>query len=201
MKDMSDMKPDRYVGPAQTAGRSFMARNITGVTAGRPLRKTTVVAIKYPRANWRNPMRKMLVLFLIIFPVSNAVAQTPSQVYEEYNNKMISGFSFEEKLSYFSKQKSEKIQNALNEAMKKYGLSRSEAIDASTKHPAAYGKCYPITLVEEKITGDQATVTYTQKYDCEGDPLPKAPQKRRIKMVNEDGWKIDKIAMVFESGP
>lgn len=146
-------------------------------------------------------MRKMLVLFLIIFPISNAEAQTPGQVYEEYNNKMISGFSFEEKLSYFSKQKSAEIQNALNEAMEKYDLSRSEAIDASTKYPAAYAKCYPISLMEEKITGDQATVTYTQKYDCKGDPLPNAPQKRRIKMVNEDGWKIDKITFVLESGP
>lgn len=93
------------------------------------------------------------------------------------------------------------MQNSLNETMKKYDMPRSEAIDALIKYPAAYARCYPISLIEEKITGNQATVIYTQKYDCKGDPIPNAPQKRRIKMVNEEGWKIDKITMVFESGP
>lgn len=146
-------------------------------------------------------MKKMLILFLIIFPVSYAEAQTPSQVYEEYNDRIIAGLSFEERLPYFSERRSAAMQNSLNETMKKYDMPRSEAIDALIKYPTGYVRCLSMSLVEEEITDNQATMTYANKDICDRDPALKIAQKRVITMVDEEGWKIDKIQMRFVSGP
>lgn len=142
-------------------------------------------------------MRKILVLFLIIFPVSYAEAQTPSQVYEEYNSRVISGASFEEGILYFSKRKWAKVEDAIAEVMKQGEKSRSEVIEIATTASQRIEKCMSISLLEEKITDDRATVIYTQKDDCNKDPSLTVADKRIIRMVNEDGWKIDEIEMAF----
>jgi hypothetical protein len=73
---------------------------------------------------------KPVVLGVVAITVfSCSPEKSPSQVYSEYNDKVIEGISFEEDKSYFSKRKQIEVESKFPQYMKKMNKSKAQVIE------------------------------------------------------------------------
>lgn len=131
----------------------------------------------------------LLAVFILISGCS--ADRTPSQTYNEYNSKVISGLGFEDEKAYFTKRKVNEIESKFPQYMKTMNKSREEVISFYSKFTREHAKCKELTLVVENIDGDVANLEYSQKDICGNQSSTQ--EKQLIRMKNEDGWKIDDI--------
>lgn len=75
--------------------------------------------------------------------------------------------------------------------MKKMNKTRDEAIRVYLEFSQAVASCKQIELAEETVKGNVARLTYKQTDVC-GNISP-AQETQRIRLVNENGWKIDEV--------
>ena len=75
--------------------------------------------------------------------------------------------------------------------MKQMGKSHTEVIEVYLNVSREVARCKEITLVSEVIDANIAILEYSQKDICGNESSSQENQK--IKMVNENGWKIDDI--------
>ena len=121
------------------------------------------------------------------------MSDDPAAVYEAYNDKVVSGLSFEVEKTYFSKRKVGTLDQKIADMMERTGKTEQEVIELYQSVSTATAKCRDITLENKEISGDTALLTYAQKDTCDPDNSP-GPQK--VRMVLEDGvWKIDEIVI------
>ncbi len=130
---------------------------------------------------------------LFILPLVAFADTSPRDVYEKYNSKVKAGISFEEEKSYFTQRKQDEVVSKIPRYMKQLNKSRSEVIEFYLDITMNTAKCKAITLTNESIDGDTANLEYSQKDICGN--RSSSPQKQKIKMIKENGWKIDKIAI------
>ena len=142
-------------------------------------------------------MKHIAALSLMLLLIACGEKKPPAEIYQEYNNRVISGLPFDEEIAYFSKRKALEIEEAIAKAMQQSNKTRPEIIAVFNSMAQKIEKCMSISLLEEMIDGNQATVTFSQKDTCNQDPDLKVAGKRIISMVDEDGWKIDEIDMAF----
>ena len=135
---------------------------------------------------------KLLSLTLVILFLGGCSAEkSPSQVYNEYNSKVINGIGYDEDKAYYSKRKQEEVESQLPQYMEQMNKSRDEVIELYLSFSREVAKCKEITLVKEVIEGDTALLEYSQKDIC-GNESP-SPEKQDVRMVKEGGWKIDDV--------
>lgn len=130
---------------------------------------------------------------LFILPLVAFADTSPRDVYEKYNSKVKAGISFEEEKSYFTQRKQDEVVSKIPRYMKQLNKSRSEVIEFYLDITMNTAKCKAITLTNESIDGDTANLEYSQKDICGN--RSSSPQKQKIKMIKENGWKIDKIVI------
>ncbi len=137
------------------------------------------------------PAKYIILLFIISQLIGCSSEKSPSQVYDEYNMKVINGLSFEEDKAYYSKRKQEEVESKFPQYMKQMGKSHTEVIEVYLNVSREVARCKEITLVSEVIDANIAILEYSQKDICGNESSSQENQK--IKMVNENGWKIDDI--------
>jgi len=73
--------------------------------------------------------------------------------------------------------------------MKQWNKTKEEVIDIFLDFSQSMLKCKKITLLNESINGKTAILTYTQTDICSNS----SDQKQTVKLINENGWKIESI--------
>ena len=135
----------------------------------------------------------------VLFPLSLLVLaactpdKLPSQIYEEYNSKVIQGIDFDDEKAYFTKRKQEEVEAKMPQYMESMNKTRVEVIKVYLDFSRGLAKCKEIALVKEEITGNTATLEYSQKDICGNEST--SQEKQSIRMINENGWKIDDVVV------
>ena len=117
----------------------------------------------------------------------------PSQIYEEYNSRVIQGIDFDDEKAYFTKRKQEEVEAKMPQYMESMNKTRVEVIKVYLDFSRGLAKCKEIDLVKEEITGNTATLEYSQKDICGNEST--SQEKQSIRMINENGWKIDDVVV------
>ena len=134
----------------------------------------------------------LLSLSLLILSACTA-DKPPSQIYEEYNAKVIQGIDFDDEKTYFTKRKQEEVEAKMPQYMESMNKTRAEVIKIYLDFSRGLAKCKEIALVKEDITGNTATLEYSQKDICGNEST--SQEKQSIRMINENGWKIDDVVV------
>lgn len=132
-----------------------------------------------------------VLLAVLIFSGGCSADKTASRTYNEYNSKVISGLEFDDEKAYFTKRKVNEVESKFPQYMKKMEKSREEVIEFYSKFSREHAKCKELTLVRENINGNLANLEYSQNDICGNQSSTQ--EKQLIRMINEDGWKIDGI--------
>ena len=119
--------------------------------------------------------------------------KSPSQIYEEYNSKVIQGIGFDDDKAYFTKRKQEEVEAKMPQYMESMNKTRVEVIKVYLDFSRGLAKCKEIILIKEEITGNTATLEYSQKDICGNEST--SQEKQSIRMINENGWKIDDVVV------
>ena len=133
----------------------------------------------------------LLLISLTLLAMGCAREKSPSQVFSEYNAKVIEGIDYEADKAYYSKRKQADVESKLPQYMERMSKSREEAIRFYLDFSRSVAKCKEIHLVNEAIEGNTARLEYSQKDVCGNEST--SPEKQTVKMIKEDGWKIDDI--------
>ena len=136
-------------------------------------------------------MRIILILTLFFSVIGCGEQKSPSNIYEEYNSKVITGLSFDEEKMYFSTQKIAEVESSFPRYMAQMKKSKDEVIDFYLKLSQSVAKCKAITLIEENIADDHAVLIYSQSDICNSQSSD--DEKQIINLVNENGWKISSV--------
>lgn len=124
---------------------------------------------------------------------SCSVEKSPSQVYIEYNSRVIAGISFDDEKVYFSKRKQQEVESKMPQYMKQMNKSRDEVIAVYLEFSKGLAKCKEISLVSEVIETEKASLEFSQKDTCGNEST--STEKQVVKMVKEGGWKIDDVVI------
>lgn len=140
-------------------------------------------------------MRRYSFAALLILSLGACASpRDPSDVYEEYNQRVIAGMSFEEEMDYFTSRKRQEVEQQLPEMMSRTGRTRAEVIDVYQDFSRQMAKCTEITLAEERIEEATAYLVYDQRDTCGSESgTNEAGGKQSVRLVDEDGWKIDEV--------
>ena len=124
---------------------------------------------------------------------SCSLEKSPSQVYIEYNSRVIAGLSFDDEKVYFSKRKQQEVESKMPQYMKQMTKSRNEVIAVYLEFSKSLAKCKEISLVSEVIETKKASLEFSQKDICGNEST--STEKQVVKMVKEGGWKIDDVVI------
>ena len=122
-----------------------------------------------------------------------SVEQSPSQVYIEYNSRVIAGISFDDEKVYFSKRKQQEVESKMPQYMKQMNKSRDEVIAVYLEFSKGLAKCKEISLLSEAIATETASLEFSQRDVCGNESI--STEKQVVKMVKEGGWKIDDVVI------
>ena len=122
-----------------------------------------------------------------------SVEQSPSQVYIEYNSRVIAGINYDDEKFYFSKRKRQEVESKMPQYMKQMNKSRDEVIAVYLEFSKALAKCKEISLLSESIATETASLEFSQRDVCGNESI--STEKQVVKMVKEGGWKIDDVVI------
>lgn len=133
-------------------------------------------------------MRKIITLVLFINLIGCGGKGSPSELYEEYNSKVINGVPFDEEKKYYSKSKLKRLEETFPKYMEQMNKSKEEVIEFYQEFSQSVAKCKSIKLIEEERSGNNVTLVYLQKDICNNES--RHDEKQTVTMINENGWKI-----------
>ena len=136
-------------------------------------------------------MNRTLILGVIFILIGCGESDSPSSVYEAYNSKVIDGISFEEEKKFYSIKKLAEMEASFPRYMAQMKKSREEVIEFYQEFSQSVAKCKSIKLVDENESVEHVILIYSQIDTCSNKSADK--EKQVIKMVNENGWKIDSV--------
>jgi len=122
-----------------------------------------------------------------------SVEQSPSQVYIEYNTRVMAGINFDDEKVYFSKRKQQEVESKMPQYMKQMNKSRDEVIAIYLAFSKGLAKCKEISLISESIATETASLEFSQRDVCGNEST--SIEKQVVKMVKEGGWKIDDVVI------
>lgn len=117
---------------------------------------------------------------------------TPDETYREYYQRVIKGINYEDGKRYHSKAFTQKLETRIKTAQQSSSNSYENFMTIYFKRQQSSAKCNEITLVSERIDGEVVELVYNNESTCENNKIVDTDEI--IRMVNEDGWKIDDIA-------
>ena len=123
-------------------------------------------------------------------------AQSPSEFYKTYYQRSASGFaSLDEDARYHSQRKRAEVAEKIPALMQSMGKTREEVIAIYLSLSKAVAHCKKIELTDQQMSRQTAQLTYRQSDACGS--IATTPQTQRVRLVNEDGWKIDHVEIAL----
>ncbi len=118
--------------------------------------------------------------------------EAPNVFYERYYQQSAAGIaSLEEEARFHSARKHAEVERRIPAMMALMNKSREEVARIELDMSGTLARCKQIELAEQSVSGNVAELTYRQKDVCGG--ASTAPQTQKVHLVNEDGWKIDRV--------
>ena len=136
-------------------------------------------------------MHKIIIISLFLTLTACGEKNAPSDVYEEYNSKVVNGLSFKDEKKYYSTSKLAEVEASFPRYMAQMKKSKEEVIKFYQDFSQSVAKCKSIKLLEEQKSGESVVLIYSQTDTCGNDF--DGNEKQTVKMVNESGWKISSI--------
>lgn len=136
-------------------------------------------------------MHKIIIISLFLTLTACGEKNAPSDVYEEYNSKVVNGLSFKDEKKYYSTSKLAEVEASFPRYMAQMKKSKEEVIKFYQDFSQSVAKCKSIKLLEELITDNSAVLIYSQTDICGNESANN--EKQTVKMINENGWKIASV--------
>ena len=111
---------------------------------------------------------------------------SPDETYRTYYAKVIEGRSFDEDVEYHAKSRRQEVQESLDIRAENSSQSIDMIKALYLNFTQQLAKCGSLTLSEERIEGETASLTYAVTDTCANNQNTQLI----IQMVNEKGWKI-----------
>jgi hypothetical protein len=135
-------------------------------------------------------MKYLIILGMVLF-IGCEEKQSPSEIYLEYNQKVIAGLTFENEKEYFSKNKILEVESSLPRYMKQMNKTEAEVLKFAQDFAQSVARCKEINLTESQEVPQGVKLVYSQKDICGNSPVEDG--KQIVIMTNENGWKINSI--------
>ena len=126
----------------------------------------------------------LLLALVILTGCREEERASPDATYRDYYAKVIAGRSFEEDAEHQAKARRDEVMAQI-EAQSGSGRTADETRALYLDFTRALAACGTLTLREERVEGDVASLVYDVENTCDGDD-----GELLIGMVWEDGWKI-----------
>ena len=142
-------------------------------------------------------MRILLAIscMCLILSCTKESTSTPHEVYTNYYSHQKNDITFEEMKSYFTSKAKQRMEAYISENMIQWNKTREEVIEIYLSFTQSLSKCKEITLLDEKINGEIASLTYAQTDICGNDSDRDEGQK--IELIYKKGWKIERVSFDF----
>ena len=128
-----------------------------------------------------------------------AAIQSPVDFYLYYHERSAAGMSFEEDVSFHSSRAIADIERKVEAMMQRTGKSRDELEALYLELFQGAAQCTALALAGERTEGNTAYLEFDTENTC---PSDESDVKHRVKLVKEDGWKVDEVEIVLTaSGP
>ena len=119
------------------------------------------------------------------------ISMTPDETYREYHQQVSEGISVENGKRYHSKAFTLKLDAQIKTAQQRKSNSYEDFMKVYFERQQSSAKCNAMTLASETINGKTAELVYHSKSTCDWNKVVDTDGK--IRMVYEDGWKVDDI--------
>jgi hypothetical protein len=136
-------------------------------------------------------MHKIIIISLFLTLIGCGEKDSPADVYDEYNSKVINGLSFKDEKKYYSTSKLAEIEASFPRYMAQMEKSKEEVIKFYQDFSQSVAKCKSIKLLEELNSDDGVVLIYSQTDIC-GNKSGNS-EKQTVKMIRENGWKITSV--------
>jgi hypothetical protein len=127
--------------------------------------------------------------------LTEAAPQSPVDFYLYYHARSAAGMSFEEDVTYHSSRAVADVDGKIQSMMERTGKSRDEVIQLYLDLSQGAAHCTTLTLLDERIEGDKAYLEFDTDNTCPEEQSDIS--KHRVKLVKEDGWKLDEVEIVL----
>lgn len=135
----------------------------------------------------------LLALASAVLLLACSEGDTPQAAYAAYHRGIADGMSFEQETAWYSARNRDYVESRIDALMERTNRSRDEVLAYYLNFTREYARCVEIELMAAKVDGLQAELRYRQSNRCDAEAL--LPE-RQIYMVNENGWKIDRMELV-----
>lgn len=141
--------------------------------------------------------RRACVTLFAVFLLSacGQQSQSPSDVYLAYHERAAQGMSFDEESSYFSARQRAGLDEKIASMMERTGKSHDEITSLYLDVSRDTAKCSTLSLVEERIEGDNAYLVFDATGSCPDTAT--SDSRHEVKLVQEGGWKFDEVEIIF----
>lgn len=114
--------------------------------------------------------------------------ESPQQVYDRYHKLVKNGRNFDEDKAFYSQSRQAEVMTKASTMARANGGSIEDITNAYLQMTELMAKCSDLTLIDERINGVKAYLTYRIEDLCENDLGTEG--RESIELVNEGGWKI-----------
>lgn len=121
--------------------------------------------------------------------------QSPVDFYLHYHARSAAGMSFEEDVSFHSSRAIADVEGKVESMMERTGKSRDELEALYLELSQGGAQCTALMLTDERIEGNTAYLEFDTENTCPS--VQSDISKHRVKLVKEDGWKLDEVEIVL----
>ena len=127
--------------------------------------------------------------------LTEAAPQSPVDFYLYYHARSAAGMSFAEDVGFHSSRAIADVESKVESMMERSGKSRDELEAFYLELSQGMARCTALTLTDERIEGNTAYLEFDTENTCPSEQSDVS--KHRIKLVKEDGWKLDEVEIVL----
>ncbi|WP_077343557.1 hypothetical protein [Pseudocolwellia agarivorans] len=136
-------------------------------------------------------IKNIVLLSLFILSFRSYAVDSPREIYEDYEKNQKLGMTFNKIYSYYSKSNKKRNEEILSTYASQMKMTREEVIEFFLPSLKVEAKCEETKFVTQEIDGSIALLEYELTNICE--ELSEGEGKLLIRLINENGWKIDKM--------
>lgn len=122
-------------------------------------------------------------------------AQSPSEVYLEYQTRSAEGITIDEDMSYWTSARVATLEDKIVSLAQRMEKSREEAIEFYLDFSRKTAACSAFEVLEERVEDTEAYLVLESRDVCQPDLVD--PSTHKVKLVFEKGWKIDDVEIIL----
>lgn len=127
-------------------------------------------------------------------PVASEEIRTPKETFRDYNLALKAGADYETQAIFFTERKLAEANASVVQYMMATRRSREDVMSIMMRVEHETAKCMELSLKSKEQSEDKVVLIYRQYDTCRDQPSG----TQKIRLVQENGWKIDDITIALE---